>query len=607
MKKRNIGILAIGYTLLTLALFSACSKETDLYDEEKKEEADNNKAFLHAEKTLGIKIDKEQDWVLSKKYSVRITANTKMAAKVKEVQVLSANPYTDHAVLLGKASAIEGASSIVKFQAPTYMQQLYAASVDINGRYQAVPFVVGQEAVVMRKAAGNGNKAAHAQRAQGTSANYGVSTPIVTTNARLFGWGDKKCYIRKPAIVSYKSAWFTDLNREAHLFLPEGKENYDSIQNHPELGNGIIEVDENGGEVIVTFIGGSSNAQDHLGYCYSEGDGDVKTLHKFIFDLNYDPYNYYQADYSVTPTEYTTRQQKLLYELPDGNFTTIFPANTKITWFIEREVYQDEDPAMFFGNGQLNSEVCQWLGNTSVEGHYDHSYAINTGRQRVTVYSVNGHNIVSCEDGNNWDFNDKMFWVSGAVKLAPEPVPVPIVEPQIWTYSFEDTPMGDYDLNDVVLQAKVNKEDVSKLDITLMAIGAKHDIWVFFNDNNKNVFGMEVHDVLGIPHSTMANTDGSSVKAFSVTLPRPDGFDFQENAFYIRVQPRDSKTTYEIKVPTKGEKPHGIVVPDKWYWPKEKISIVKAYYKFAEWAKDISNPKAKDWYLEPDKSKIVIK
>jgi hypothetical protein len=140
-----------------------------------------------------------------------------------------------------------------------------------------------------------------------------------------------------------------------------------------------------------------------------------------------------------------------------------------------------------------------------------------------------------------------------------------------------------------------------------MAIGAKHDIWVFFNDNNKNVFGMEVHDVLGIPHSTMANTDGSSVKAFSVTLPRPDGFDFQENAFYIRVQPRDSKTTYEIKVPTKGEKPHGIVVPDKWYWPKEKISIVKAYYKFAEWAKDISNPKAKDWYLEPDKSKIVIK
>lgn len=606
MKRLDDKMRAVGYCLLTVvALLVSCSKETDLYDESKKEEADNNKAFLHAEQTIGVKIDKNHDWVLSTKSSLRITPKCDMPVNVKEVQVLSGNPYLGKATLLGRSSVVEGASAIVKFQAPSYLKQLYAASVDADGRYRAVPFVIGQETLTIDDNTRGSAAAARAQKAPST--NYGISGPLTTTNARLFGWGDKKYYIRKPAEVNYRSTWFTDLKREAHLFLPEGMENYDSIQKHPELGNGIIEVDEKGGEVVVSFIGGASNVKDHLGYCYAEGDGDVKTLHKFIFDRNYDPYNYYQADYSVTPTEYSTRQQKLLYQLSDGSFTTQFPANTKITWFIEREVYQDEDPAMFFGNGQLNSEVCQWLGNTAEEGHYDPSYAKSPDRSRIVVFSVNGHNFVSCEDGSNWDFNDKMFWVSGAVKVAPEPVPSPEVEPQVWTYAFEDSPMGDYDMNDVVVQAKVNEKDASKLDISLRAIGAKHDIWVFFNDNNQDVFGNEVHDVLGIPHATMANTDGNTAKTVSVTLPRPAGFDFQTNSFFIRVQPRGEETSYDVMVPTKGEKPHGVVIPEEWYWPKEQVCIVKAYYKFAEWAKDITNPRVKDWYLEPDKSKVVIR
>jgi LruC domain-containing protein len=88
-------------------------------------------------------------------------------------------------------------------------------------------------------------------------------------------------------------------------------------------------------------------------------------------------------------------------------------------------------------------------------------------------------------------------------------------------------------------------------------------------------------------------------------VTRPYGFDFQDNSFYICVKPRGSETSYNVKVPTKGEKPHGIVVPDTWQWPKEQVCIIKAYHKFAEWAKDISNPKMRDWYLEPDKSKVI--
>ena len=53
--------------------------------------------------------------------------------------------------------------------------------------------------------------------------------------------------------------------------------------------------------------------------------------------------------------------------------------------------------------------------------------------------------------------------------------------------------------------------------------------------------------------------------------------------------------------------PHGIVIPGKWAWPTETTCIKDAYPKFVDWAKDITDADAKDWYKYPVKGKVISK
>ena len=52
----------------------------------------NQDRLSHAEKTLGITIDRQQDWTLTNDYSVRITADADMD-DISRVAVLDADPY----------------------------------------------------------------------------------------------------------------------------------------------------------------------------------------------------------------------------------------------------------------------------------------------------------------------------------------------------------------------------------------------------------------------------------------------------------------------------------------------------------------------------------
>ena len=62
---------------------------------------------------------------------------------------------------------------------------------------------------------------------------------------------------------------------------------------------------------------------------------------------------------------------------------------------------------------------------------------------------------------------------------------------------------------------------------------------------------------------------------------------------------------YAIKIAQKGQDPHGIVIPGRWQWPKEKVCITNAYSKFADWAHDIKDPTSKNWYMYPVTNKVV--
>ena len=168
-------------------------------------------------------------------------------------------------------------------------------------------------------------------------------------------------------------------------------------------------------------------------------------------------------------------------------------------------------------------------------------------------------------------------------------------EPAVWTYAFEDTPLGDYDMNDVVIRVSENSENSNKLDVTLCCTGAAYNLYVYLN--TQMIFersGEEVHKVFGQEPGKFINTviDGIKEEYVTATIDKPANFSFETADFWI-------KTPYmEVHVAKQGEDPHGIVVPGNWRWPREFHCIKDAYPNFIEFAKDASttDETIRKWY-----------
>jgi hypothetical protein len=230
------------------------------------------------------------------------------------------------------------------------------------------------------------------------------------------------------------------------------------------------------------------------------------------------------------------------------------------------------------------------------------------GGERVKVFQLNQNVVVACEDGNDWDYNDRVFWIpEGVDRIREITEPVPSV-PQVWTYVWEDQDFGDYDLNDCVIEVQDNADDASKLDISLVALGAKNNLRLYFDSKTQQnfrkltpVFQDELHKVLGAKEGSMVNTGQNSAQPITITVSKPAGFDFQTCSFVLVSEVEGEYTA--VKISVKGQDPHGIVVPGKWQWPTERTCIKDAYPEFNTWAAD--HTKARDWYKHPVEGKVV--
>lgn len=179
-----------------------------------------------------------------------------------------------------------------------------------------------------------------------------------------------------------------------------------------------------------------------------------------------------------------------------------------------------------------------------------------------------------------------------------------IGSPAVWTYAFEDTPLGDYDMNDVVIKVNKNAEDTTRLDVTLCCAGASFNLSVYLD--NQQLFagsGKEVHNVFGQQPGSFINTmnDGIKAEPVTVTIAKPANFSFETADFWIQ-------TPYmEVHVAKQGEDPHGIVVPGDWKWPREWQCIKDAYPNFVEFAKDAAttNKTIKKWYEATDTNPVL--
>ena len=267
-----------------------------------------------------------------------------------------------------------------------------------------------------------------------------------------------------------------------------------------------------------------------------------------------------------------------------------FPAGTKIGFMVRAKT--DKSPRKkgeCYLDGRLNDFI-----NTYEEMNFASSGFLGE-EPRAAWFSLQNHLFLCWESGTDADFNDVILEVEGLGGI----VPPPPYYPQVFTFCFEDTPKGDYDLNDVVIKAIRTSE--TSITYYLAACGAHDSIFVK-NINQGNIKdNVEVHAMFGVPTKTFINTQGGSVKdPISVTIPVDQKFSFQNEA--TRPYIYDATIDNTVKVSLAGEDPHGIMLPFDFDYPLEKVPVSQAYEQFNNWAKESIT--STDWYAYPNESRV---
>lgn len=232
-------------------------------------------------------------------------------------------------------------------------------------------------------------------------------------------------------------------------------------------------------------------------------------------------------------------------------------------------------------------------------------YASDVDESRATcIYGTSPSYSVSVDDSENCGVN-----IDKGENRKPTP--------QVYTYAFEDTFMGDYDMNDVVLQVW---EEYGTLKIKLCATGASKDLYVYYN-NSPLFQGAEVHQLFGAAAGKFVNTgaSGAGDKFTTVAsanwpvseMSKPSGFDYATAGFNIRWGnlTRDESIWLTTRSDSPiGTAPYAVCIPDKWAWPTEWTKVSEAYPgnstypSFADYAGD---PSKSTWYKAPDVSKTI--
>ena len=191
---------------------------------------------------------------------------------------------------------------------------------------------------------------------------------------------------------------------------------------------------------------------------------------------------------------------------------------------------------------------------------------------------------------------------------------------QVYTYAFEDTYMGDYDMNDCVLQVW---EDDEYVHVKLCCTGAAADLKVYLDD--QELFGgLEVHAALGGTKGKFINTGVVSTNSGS---KEDSKFEIQDAVVEDLLKSNLSQdfniaaADFWIKGPSgeihvgdrthnaaawnssfqpkweQGNAPYAVVIPGEWAWPMEWTPVIDAYEEFRGFAADKDTNIT--WYKNP--------
>ena len=248
-----------------------------------------------------------------------------------------------------------------------------------------------------------------------------------------------------------------------------------------------------------------------------------------------------------------------------------------------------------YSSGSLNKEINHF------PGHFGSSmtqYQMEEDDPRVAYFTANGKTYLAFEDGCDAQFSDLIIEVGGYDPTIVTAAPVGTEDKSsgIETSSiacvkdipglpymmcFEDSPIADYDMNDVVL--RIERLNAIQIKVSLEACGAYDELYLKGLNGSRLNEQTEIHAMFGVGQQTFINTvDEETVhpaieEVFTVD-PLTRLSDFISNIYvYDKTQNRS------ITLAGLGEDPHAIIVPGSFDYPKEKACITSAYPLFKNW------------------------
>lgn len=180
-----------------------------------------------------------------------------------------------------------------------------------------------------------------------------------------------------------------------------------------------------------------------------------------------------------------------------------------------------------------------------------------------------------------------------------EEIKNPISDLPAWTLGFEDMgTTGDFDFNDVVIKVVPNTDQKAK--VYLCATGGTYEAEIHYNGPKSDVNLGVAQKLMG----SMINTNGQLTHPEMLLgeVEWPDGYTMPTDAHRFYIVVKGQKIAIST---TPNEAPKAICAMGEWRWPIERVSLVEAYPMVGEWAKNVNNAEARDWYNHPNTSKVI--
>ena len=631
--KKSVIVAFVG-----LVLFASCSKEIEyLGPQTPQVTAEDIKS--NVEKVFGVTFDPNQDWCTTESGKVTISFNNSDLKDVEKVMILTKSPFGNRdangALSLNETSASFGQSVTLYYDAPKVYPKLWAACVTKSGEYYVKSFKVGEEEVTFT----SDEKAS--ARTRSDAGNFDLNKLVEGLQAPTLGepvasYANQRCndgiwpdshwendYLYSPSNINvievddYTDEYRTDLygmifetylvNKEPNVGKIKQSDYFVKNNNYPLITEGK--------PVILAPVYRNDGDYHEVEFCdlyyYYFKDSDLPKTGKEA-----DVVNYLKALPKYRAIDLGTIINDAVYPLPNNNlfrhkaFALIFWGDSRnpqvgtVGQFTFPEGYKlgfmirSADPKSnnkrgeLYSDGRLNNEVNTW-------GHFA-SAGLKDGDPRMAWFKANGRDYLCCESGSDQDINDVVFEVLGGIVLPPPPV----IDKNMYTFCFEDTPMGDYDLNDVVIRGY--RKNATQVVWQVVACGALDEVYIKNINGTKINENTEVHAMMGKTERVFINTADADPETPIVE----EIVSVAENFSFLKNQPSISDKTnhHDTSISLAGQDPHGIMVPYNFRYPLERICIKDAYLRFNEWGQgaymtDVET--GNEWYFSPVAGRVT--